>query len=69
MCISFSLSQLLVVTMDVETPRQAVRETVTNVEEEDEQVAREKIEQERSVIIKLTAPCLKDIEDSLKENR
>ena len=55
--------------MDVEAPQRVVREVVTNVEEDDDQVAKEKIEQERNVIVKLTAPCLKDIEVSLKEGR
>lgn len=55
--------------MDVEAPRKSVREVVTNIEEEDEQLAKEKVEQERNVIMKLTAPCLKDTEDALKEGR
>lgn len=53
----------------METPQRVVREIVTNVEEEDERLMKEKMEQEKRVISELTSPCLKAVEEALKEKR
>lgn len=55
--------------MDLETPRRAVREMVTNVDDETEQLNKEREEQKRGVVSKLTTPCLQGIEEALKEGR
>ena len=55
--------------MDVERPKKAVREFVTNVEEENEETLKEGQEQERRVVVKLSGPYLEEVENTLKEKR
>ncbi len=58
--------QLLVVAMSLETPRQAVREVIANVEEDTEDTVQE---QTRGVVSRLIAPALKTIEEALQDGR
>ena len=46
-----------------------VREVVSNVEEEEEEVVREREAVERRVVTNLTRPCLQQVEDALIKNR
>ena len=55
--------------MDIEKPQKAVREIVTNVEEEEPSVVEERSKFERSVVVRLTSPCMQQLESALKENR
>ncbi|XP_064383534.1 uncharacterized protein LOC135332129 isoform X2 [Halichondria panicea] len=64
-----AVCELLVLAMDVETPHRAVREVVTNITEEPEDLVHEKEEQKMGVVSQLTAPCLKSIEEALEDGR
>ena len=55
--------------MDIDKPQKAVREIITNVEEEDESIIEERNKLERAVMSQLASPCLLTVETALKENR
>ncbi len=56
--------------MDVTgTSKSAMREVVSNVEEEDEAVVEEKKRVEALVLDKLTSPCMSELEAALSEGR
>jgi hypothetical protein len=55
--------------MDIARPTKAVREVVLNVEEEEEAVVKERERMEGCVVLKLTGPCLQEVEDALAHNR
>ena len=57
--------KLMMSAMDVAKRRRAVREVVSNVEEEEEAVVREREQVEMSVLDKLTSPCLEEAEKAL----
>lgn len=49
--------------------KSATREVVSNMEEEDEAVLKEKKRIEALVLDRLTSPCMADLEAALNENR
>ena len=55
--------------MDIARGTKMVREVVSNVEEEEEEVVREREAVERRVVTNLTRPCLQQVEDALIKNR
>ncbi len=55
--------------MDIEKPRKVIREVVSNVEEEEEVVVKEREAMEIAVVTKLISPCLKQVEDALELSR
>ena len=55
--------------MDIARPVKAVREVVSNVEEEEREVASQREAVEQNVITKLTSPCLDEIHDALASNK
>ncbi len=46
-----------------------MREVVTNITEEPEDLVHEREEQKMGVVSQLTAPCLKSIEEALEDGR
>lgn len=67
---TFDHLQLMVVSMDIAgSCKAAAREVVSNVEEEEEEVKRERQKVEMVVLAKLTTPCLAELEAALDGGR
>ena len=54
--------------MDIARFRKAVREVISNVEEEDMAVLKERENMEMAVLTKLISPCLAKVENALQSN-
>ena len=55
--------------MDIAKPTRTAREVVSNVEEEEEAMAKGREKMGKGVVLKLTGPCLQAVETALAQNR